>query len=248
MSDPQATRLTALLAQARADGSPAQFAASDLPDTVDAAYAAAFAATPADDIAGWKIGGANPWSQAVFANAELFFGALLARETVTEGASFPLDGLVAPLAEPEIMLELGAWPPRADTPVFTRMALGIEIPATVLPDDAKPRLAGQVIDRAGAGGLWVGPAEPFDGARLTSAFSARYRLNDEDWREGHSGNVFGGPLGSALLFLGQALRRGAPLRSGHWIATGGLVPATRVQPGTQITAEAAGLSLTLDLT
>ncbi len=248
MDAPKAARVRALLAKARADGVAAALVDSDLPQTVDEAYAIALDGVSADAVSAWKIGGANPWSQAVFNNAELFFGALWPHEVMTSGQAFSLDGLVAPLAEPEIMLEIGAWPPRADTSLFSRMALGIEIPATVLPDAIKTRLACQALDRAGAGGLWVGEAVPFDGARLTADSPARYRLVGEDWREGRASHVFGGPLGSALLFLGQAMRRGAPLRSGQWIATGGMAPATRVKPGDRIEAEAAGLFIAQDFT
>lgn len=243
--------ILARLATARAAGRAAAFDPAALPGDVGAAYAAVLAATPPAAVAAWKIGGANPWSQAVFGNHELFFGPLLrgevrgARDTSDRGP-YPLAGLVAPLAEPEILLELGPWPGRADTPLFSRMALGFEIPASVLPAAARPVLAGQVLDRAGAGGLWIGAAEPFDGARLAADFPVRLRVGGGPAREGRSASVIAGPVGSALLFLGQALRRGAVLRQGQWIATGGLVPAVPIAAGDQLEAEAAGMRVAMD--
>jgi 2-keto-4-pentenoate hydratase len=248
MDAQNAARLNAILSAARAEGVTATLTDSDLPKTLDEAYAIALDGVSAETVSAWKIGGVNPWSHAVFENTEPFYGALWQHEVATTGHAFSLDGLVAPLAEPEICLELGTWPPRADGPLFTRMAIGLEIPATVLPEAIKTCLACQVLDRAGAGGLYIGEAVPFDGDRLAADFLARYRLSGEDWREGRARHVFGGPLGSALLFLGQALHRSAPLRSGQWIATGGLVPAARVETGDRIEAEAAGLSLNLKLT
>lgn len=237
-------KLTDLLLQARAAGVVADVDAAIVPDDPADAYRAALDALGGEAVAAWKLGGANPWSNKVFGNTELFFGPLVAAEVIIGGDSFPLAGLVSPLGEPEIMLELGDWP-LGSGPLFTRMALGIEIPASVLPPAAKARLTGQIIDRAGAGGLWMGPPQPFDGAALAENFEVSFRHNDEAPQTGQADNVFAGPVGSALLFLGQARRRGIALKAGQWIATGGLVPAVPVKVGDRLSAEAAGMKVEL---
>ena len=235
--------LTEQLARARTAGIAADFDVDLLPAETEEAYAEALGALAGGNIAAWKIGGANAWSQKVFGNAELFFGPLMADEVAFDSESYSLAGLVSPLAEPEIMLELGEWPMDEVGPVFTRMALGVEIPASVLPAEAKTRLTGQILDRAGAGGLWIGAPRPFDGRSLAENFSISFRCDDQPERIGHAGNVFGGPVGSALLFLGQVLRRGVTLQPGQWIATGGLVPAIPVESGMRLTAEAADIHI-----
>ena len=231
--------LVTALREARAAGRSANFGPELLPKDPDTAYAAAMAGLNPRAVAAWKIGGANPWSQHVFANEELFFGALTGNEVALGSPTYNLSGLVAPLAEPEIMLELADWPLCADRPVFARMALGFEIPASALPEAAKPRLCGQILDRAGAGGLWIGAPRPFDGAALERDFEVSFAHSNHTPRSGRAADVFGGPVGSALLFLGQAMRRGMPLQGGQWIASGGLVPAVAVRPGDRLRAEAA---------
>lgn len=239
-------RLLDILSQARTASVVADFDVTLLPDKHADAYKAALSSLADEEVIAWKLGGANPWSQKVFGNAELFFGPLIATEVAIGGDSFPLAGLVSPVGEPEVMLELGNWP-LGEGPVFTRMALGIEIPASVLPAAAKTTLTGQIIDRAGAGGLWIGEPLPFDGAALVGNFEVSFRHNDQPAQTGHAANVFGGPVGSALLFLGQALRRRIPLRGGQWIATGGLVPAVPLKPADRLFAEAASMSIELRL-
>ncbi|MEM8541563.1 MAG: hypothetical protein AAGF25_11480, partial [Pseudomonadota bacterium] len=142
-----------------------------------------------------------------------------------------LKGLNAPLAEPEIMLELASSGAHDQKLGFSRMAIGFEIPASVLPDDLKPVLIGQVVDRAGAGVLWIADVRPFDRAILEMDFSSRVVLNNDKVSLGHSSNVLGGPVGAAEDFLQLAVLQGAPLSAGQWIATGGLSPAVPVSAG-----------------
>ena len=246
--------ITALIA-ARKSGREVQAGPELLPETLNAAYALGLEQVP--EPAAWKIGGANPWSRQVFSNSEIFFGPLSSREvTVTAVAAgrYSLSGLVAPLAEPEIMLEIGVPEIQgevnaAEMPhLFSRMGLGFEIPATVLPEELKTRLEGQVADRAGAGGLWVGDVCDFDPAAAGTDFEAFFSFNGGPEAVGGSANVFGGPLGSALEFLTLARRYGMPLREGQWIATGGLIPAVKVHSGDRVACRAMGLEVHLEFT
>ncbi|WP_375687085.1 hypothetical protein [Pseudooceanicola sp. LIPI14-2-Ac024] len=235
-------RVTEILKHARANGETAPMTEGDLPATEGAAYAAATACV--EDVAGWKIGGANPWSREVFGNTQVFFGALDRRETYLDGDSVPTAGLVAPLAEPEIMLRLSG---DADRP-FDAMALGIEIPATVLSDVLKPVLRAQMTDRAGAGLLWVGPVMAFDEGALLSAFDTAFHHNDAPVIAGRSANIIGGPLGAAAEFLALARQHVMPLAAGQWVATGGLNPAVRVAAGDTVRFAALGHEVGLKFT
>lgn len=237
-------QLVSALQDARAKGESARIIAQDLPLAEDEAYALGLSQAP--DVAAWKIGGANPWSREVFANTEVFFGPLTPSEVAVETGALSLAGLHAPLAEPELMLELGEAL-EAELP-FARMGLGFEIPASVLPEAAKALLNGQICDRAGAGALWVGAVQPFDAERCAAAFVSRFRHNGGAAVEGGSANIIGAPLGAAQEFLQRARRFGMPLAPGQWIATGGLSPAVPAAVGDLLECSAMGMEVRLRLT
>lgn len=222
-------RFIAELARARREARPAAIDRNDLPHSEAEAYAIAFAQTPR--VAAWKIGGANPWSRRVFNNSRVFFGPLHPGEVSVGTADLPVSSLVNPLAEPELALQLAD--PHGATPEqrFSQMAMCFEIPSTVLPDDLKPILVGQICDRAGSGALWISKPVPFSAARIEAGLDITMRLNNEKPSEGDSGQVIGGPLQAATDFLEQALALGAPLESGQWVATGGMIPAISVSAG-----------------
>ena len=167
------SNVLAAIRDARVTGTVAEASVADLPESVDAAYALVAQQLP--DVAAWKIGGANPWSQKIFGNTDVFFGGLASEELYVDTREVPLSGLCAPLAEPEIMLEIKD--PEAGS--FGRMALGFEIPASVLPAELKSTLTGQICDRAGAGAIWIGAFSPFDEAALEVSFVSEFTLNDE---------------------------------------------------------------------
>ena len=238
-------QLTLQLQRARAQGRLAEITLADLPGTPAEAYAVGLAGM--DQISAWKIGGANPWSRKVFDNTEVFFGPLAPAEIAVETAILDISGLWAPLAAPEIMLELGDWQAARSEAQFVRMGIGFEIPASVLPDDAKVQLTGQIADRAGAGALWVGAVQPIDIAKLEADFDSTFCHNDAAPVAGHSRNIFDGPLGAASEFLQLAKQYDMPLQSGQWIATGGLNPAVAIAPGDRLRFAALGASVILEI-
>lgn len=233
------------LQEARARGVEARIDPADLPATLAGAYAAGLA--QAAQVAAWKIGGANPWSRAVFDNTEVFFGPLTPAEVAFDTARLAVAGLHAPLAEPEIMLELADPGNGALEQAFARMGLGFEIPASVLPAPVKTMLTGQIADRAGAGALWVGAVRRFDRELLETPFASVFRHNGGAPVAGGGGNIIGGPLGAVRDFLRLARHYGMPLRNGQWIATGGVNPAVAVAPGDRLEFEALGVGVALDI-
>ena len=240
----QAKKTHEALKQARSSGRSAFLKATDLPDDTSEAYAISFAQVR--DIAAWKIGGANPWSQSIFNNSEIFFGPLRPNEVFLEDTVVSVQNLQTPLAEPEIMLEL------AETHVegvmeFSRMAIGFEIPASVMPERLKPMLSGQIVDRAGAGALWIAGIRPFERSALQQVFSSYTWFNEDEIIIGSSANLPGGPLGVAEEFLRLATHFGAPLRSGQWLATGGLSPAVPVFAGDKLRVQTLCWDVSLSL-
>jgi 2-keto-4-pentenoate hydratase len=236
------TDIMAALRAARSASRPADLSPESLPETVDAAYDLVLPTVA--EPAAWKIGGANPWSQKVFGNTDPFFGALTLDELTFEPDPVPLSGLVSPLAEPEIALEIGD--PDDPAALFSRIGLCIEVPASVLPEAAKPYLTGQIADRAGAGALWIGAVTPFTSEAISGDFDSRFVHNDGDAVAGRGSNVSGGgPLGAARRFLDLARDHGAPVFPGQWIATGGLNPAVPVAPGDSILFSALDRTITV---
>lgn len=64
------------------------------------------------------------------------------------------------------------------------MLLGFEISVTVLPVAARTAWCGQILDRAGAGGLRLGRGQPFDGAALCGDMTTSFSLNEAAPRPG----------------------------------------------------------------
>ena len=235
-------QLKAELEAARREGREAQVDVTDLPDELADAYALALSLIPASEVSAWKIGGANPWSQAAFGNIMPFFGALSRKELLIGSTPVDLTGLVSPLAEPEVMLELAGLPDEEGNAVFSRMGLGIEIPASVLPAEAKKNLVGQIVDRAGAGLIWVGEIRAYDVGFLDKV-TLSYGKSGGQMAYGGSHNVIGGPAGATRAFLKLARSLGAPLAAGQWIATAGLVKPVPVAPADTVTMQTSERSI-----
>lgn len=226
------TEVAERLSEARRAGRAAALVAADIPATQSAAYGQSLAQM--QEIAAWKIGGANPWSRRVFNNSEVFVGPLHPREVALGGDNLSLAGLNRPLAEPEVMLQIADLAATTPAGQFSHMALGFEIPAAVLPEELKPLLNAQICDRAGAGLLWITAVERFEAARFAAPFDITLRHNDDAPATGGSANIIGGPLGAAAELLALAPRHGLPLLPGQWIASGGLCPAVAVAAGDRL--------------
>ncbi len=245
MDQKRSEHIRAALSQARTAGRPALLEESDIPKSMSDAYAISFAQMK--NIAAWKVGGANPWSRKVFRNKDSFIGPLHPEELFLGAPSVPVEHLNTPLAEPEIMLELVRGNNTAGNMEFSRMAIGFEIPASVLPEALKPNLNGQIVDRAGAGALWITGITPFDQTALQQKFSSRTWHNGTETLPGSSTNLPNGPLGAAFEFLKVAASFGAPLLPGQWVATGGLSPAFQVATGDSLRVKALGWDVSLNL-
>jgi 2-keto-4-pentenoate hydratase len=231
---------------ARAAGKTADVSVNDLPSNAVDAYVIAL--EQVKKVGAWKIGGANPWSQAVFENEQIFFGPISTTEMAVETPDISIAGLHAPLAEPELMIQLGDWHDEDLSKRFTKIGFGFEIPASVLSDAAKGQLTGQMVDRAGAGALWIGAVTDFDADLLLHAFTSEFQHNTDDIIAGGSHNIIGGPLGAINDFLAQAVGYNLSLAQGQWIATGGLNPAVPIAQGDQLSFMAAGREISVAIT
>ncbi len=245
MDQKRSEHIRAALSQARTAGRPALLDESDIPKSVSDAYAISFAQMK--NIAAWKVGGANPWSRRVFRNTNSFIGPLRPDELFLGTSSISIAHLNAPLAEPEIMLEIVPSNNTGGDVQFSRMAIGFEIPASVLPEALKANPNGQIVDRAGAGALWINGITPFDKTALQQEFSCQTWHNGTETPSGSSTNLSNGPLGAAFEFLQVAAAFGAPLLPGQWVATGGLSPAFPVATGDTLRVKALDWDVSLNL-
>jgi 2-keto-4-pentenoate hydratase len=227
--------LASKLTTARAQSTVVDISQDELPRKLPDAYAVGLEQCP--EVAAWKLGGVNEWSQKVFDNARPFFGPLSPVEVHVGSESVPIGHLVSPLAEPEVAVQLGT--PDNDSGRLSLAALGlaVEIPASVLPDGPKALLCGQISDRAGAGALWIRPVEQADTGLINDEIEVSFRLNHQNADQCSSTQVLGGIITVLNSFFDQAEAYGITLKPGQWIATGGLVPAKPVVPGDEITLE-----------
>ncbi|MFY1709570.1 hypothetical protein [Tritonibacter scottomollicae] len=245
MTKDETVRFVNILKQARKNGSTAKIEIRHLPQNLEDAYAVS--QMQVQEAKAWKIGGANPWSRQIFKNTRVFAGPLQHHEVNIGTAPLSITGLNKPLAEPEVMLKMKNPTGRTPSEQFSDMALGFEIPATVLPEELQPVLNAQVSDRAGAGLLWVGQPQPFDAEHFETDFEIAFSKNGDDPVTGSSTNILGGPLGAAEEFLGLAPRYGLSVTSGQWIASGGLCPAVSISAGDQLRLRAWGQDISLSL-
>lgn len=227
------SRLRTALLTARKTSQVAAMTESDLPKDMRSAYAIGVGQVA--HVAAWKIGGANPWSRAVFQNEHVFFGPLHPHEVFVDTDSLPISSLVSPLAEPEVMLEIADCYAHRVEDRFRRIGIGFEVPGSVLPDTLKSQLRGQVVDRAGAGALWVQTLNDVTVRGLDQELTISMQQNEQPPVSGTSANVTGGPLGAAMEFMGLAREYGIALEAGQWVATGGMCPAVPVEMGDTLT-------------
>ncbi len=233
------------LQSARQDLRFADIDRSGLPTTLEQAYDFAVGSLPA--VAGWKIGGVNAWSQSAFGNHELFVGPLISDEIHIGTQALEIDNLFAPLAEPEIVLEVGRAPSVDSLSQFSRIGLGIEVPTSALPPDLRSNLMAQIVDRAGAGALWVGQLWPFTPDECPNDFQFQFSHNDSEPQRGTSTSVIGGPIAVARDMIRLASVYGWPVQSGQLIACGGLCRAVPIKAGDVLTFSALGREAVLQL-
>jgi len=176
--------------------------------------------------------------------------------TAPLGPALPLDGLVEPRIEPEIVLRLGLAPRpgMGDDELMacvSGVALGFELVQSLFPG-WRFRAADTVAAFALHGALRHGPfAEVAPGdaeawARRLAGFDVTLSRNGELADRGNSANVLGGGPLAALSHLLQVLAadpEAPPLAAGEIVTTGTLTRALPVAPGEHWRAEAVGVGL-----
>ncbi|MEE2525866.1 hypothetical protein V0U79_05765 [Hyphobacterium sp. HN65] len=184
--------------------------------------------------AGWKLGGTNTHTRNVFSVQRAYFGPLKAAEIAKgEGSEIALKGLIAPKVEPEICVAFAAdLDPHthggdiaALRALLDHVALGLEIPDTILADPPGAGVWSLVADRCAAGALVLGERLPASALEELEGLPAVMTAADGEASEGHGDWMIGGALAGVSETL-ESLRSVVDrIPAGTVIATGGLARA-----------------------
>jgi 2-keto-4-pentenoate hydratase len=185
----------------------------------------------------WKLGGTNQNTRAAFQTNDAYWGGLHPSEILEPNCSLNFNDLIAPLAEPEIVLvfarDICPTPlRRRSSDLFGLLAwvsVAIEIPDSVL---AVPKVAGLlslIADRCGAGRLLVGPQlEPAKLFEL-EASTVEFTASNGQINRGHGNWILGGVMSSITTAIHEMGRFGISIPAGTLISVGGLTKPLKLQ-------------------
>lgn len=196
-----------------------------------------------DRVIGCKLGMTSAVKRRALGIAEPVFGRLTSRMLLAPDMPLTLSGLIAPRAEPELALRIGAPVPADAGPREVLAATEAVHPAIEVVDsryDSTYRLVDSVADNAGAARVALGPGRPPhelpEPALLGCLFSFP---GGADTAAG--GAAMGDPLVAVSWLVGALAARGQRLEAGWLVLTGGLTAAVPLRPGSTVTAEFDGL-------
>nr|WP_206324418.1 fumarylacetoacetate hydrolase family protein [Streptomyces sp. HNM0574] len=192
-------------------------------------------------VVGVKLGLTSPAKQRRMNVDEPLVAWLTDRMTLGPGAKVPLEPLIHPRVEPEIVLEIGA--PLAGPGVTAGQALecvsavraGLEVIDSRYRD-YRFTLPDVIADNASSAHYALaGTSTPPGGLDLV-AEPCRMEKNGQPVSEGVGADVLGDPL-RALVFAAELLgRRGIRIEPGWTVLTGGITDAVPVTAGDEVTA------------
>jgi 2-keto-4-pentenoate hydratase len=184
--------------------------------------------------AGWKLGGTNAHTRNVFSVERAYFGPLKAAEIAEgDGSQVSLAGLIAPKVEPEICVAFTAdLDPHvhggdigALRGLLDHVALGLEIPDTILANPPEAGVWSLVADRCAAGALVLGERLPASVLEELEGLPAVMTAADGEISEGHGDWMIGGALAGVSETLESLRGIVNRIPAGAVIATGGLARA-----------------------
>jgi len=242
-TDAEVARLARRLTEAYRGGEPTS--ASGFADlAIEGGYAVqrAFVSARVDSegpVVGYKLGFTNETVRREFGVPEPIYGRLLAATVDVEWVE--TASLIAPRAEPEIVLRLGERVPAgAPLEAVERAVAGVR-PAIEVVDartgswDVAPGLA--VADNALAARLVTGPERTPAGTGPLTDVTVELSAPDGD-RTGRGTAVLGNPI-EAVAWLSRAVD--TPLEPGTLISTGSLTGTAPLEPGEPLSASFSGL-------
>jgi 2-keto-4-pentenoate hydratase len=217
------------LRRARSQVAPLRLQPADLPASLDAAYAALAGdqcAAP-ELLGGWKLGGTNHASRAAFQVDRLYYGAIDRADIIDRPALAPGFALSELKGEVEIALRVDAGGQG-----FDAWCIALEMPSSPLEGLMDLGVVALVADRCAAGCLLLGPVQ--DGPLPGPAARFVQRINGVVQADSDQGSLVGTPAAILADFLAMAAGHGAPVRPGHWVATGGITPCLPYREGDRV--------------
>lgn len=224
----------------------------DLIGTVDEAYAVQrhnldrVVTEQGGRIIGRKIGLTSEAVQHQLGVDQPDYGSLFAHLTTQSGEVVPLDGLLQPKVEAEVVLVLGADLDRSTvTEADVLAATDHLLPAIEVVDsriaDWDITLVDTVADNASCGRLVLGTEPVAPSAVDLVTLPMTMAIDGAVVSEGTGAACLGNPLTAARWVAETMVRLGTPLRAGDLVLTGALGPMSAVGAGSVVVAELGAL-------
>jgi 2-keto-4-pentenoate hydratase len=188
---------------------------------------------------GWKLGFGSASAMAALGTDAPLVGHILPGARVASGAVVSIDGWPNPIAEPEIVLHLGAdleGDADRDTVIRAISGLGpaIELVDVHPPDEGVEEiLAGDLYQR----GVVFGPVDPSRAGGSTDGLAGRVRTPMQDVATDDVTALAGDPIDLIRRVAAVLARFGRRLQSGQVVITGSIVQPISVSPGDWIRFE-----------
>lgn len=195
---------------------------------------------------GRKIGLTSPAVQQQLGVDQPDYGALVDRLTTTSGEPVPIDGLLQPKAEAEVVLVLGADLDDEEVTVDQVVAATDHLLAAIEVVDSRVAdwditLVDTVADNASCGRLVLGTEKVAPDALDLVELGMTMTVNDEQRSSGSGAACLGSPWIAAQWLATTMARLGTPLRAGDIVLTGALGPMAPVVAGDVVVATLPGL-------
>ncbi|MET9294657.1 fumarylacetoacetate hydrolase family protein [Streptomyces sp. NPDC003077] len=197
-------------------------------------------------IVGVKLGLTSPAKQRRMNVDEPLVAWLTDRMTLAPGAKVPVDTLIHPRVEPEIVLEIGAalTGPGLTAEQALRGVRAVRAGLEVIDSryrDYRFTLPDVVADNASSGYYALAESASAPHGIDLVAEPCRLEKNGRPVSEGVGADVLGDPL-NALVFAADLLgRRGIRIEPGWIVLTGGITDAVPVAAGDTVTAHFGSL-------
>lgn len=187
-------------------------------------------------VVGWKLGYTSLVMREQMGVDAPNFGPLTDAMLIADGAAVP-PTFTQPRVEPEVALRFDADVPVDADRAAVLAAVGSAHAALEVVDsvwtDYRFRLEDNTADGSSAAGVVLGPEIPLD---AIDTVEVSLFLDGEPAGSGRGSDASGHPADGVVWLVEQLARRGAHLRAGDVVITGGLTRAAPLEPGSTIEA------------
>ena len=205
----------------------------------------AIAAKFTGQVAGWKMGAADPSARQKLGLRQPFTGMIGSEAVYETPAKFRHADLLRPVVESEYAFRMARDLPTRDKP-YTRqevedaiaaLHIGIEVPESRFADDHGMGGLATVSDSGAVGRYVMGAAhKDWQGFDLVGQ-EVVLRINGQEAGRGTGASVMGHPAEAMTWFANYVAQRGTPLKAGQFVSTGSCTGIIPVRPGDSVVAD-----------